>query len=122
MTKPKRVLTLAIMPVLLVPASLFAEEGYPGYGYEPTAGEHIGEREYLPYLDIGYPQRVFWGDTHLHTSYSTGAGMTGSTDSHTSLATTEETTTSVRHRWPSPQTMSIASGSRSPVFVSSRGA
>jgi hypothetical protein len=68
-----------------------ANSDCPGsYGYEPTAADHIGEREYSPYLDIGYPQRVFWGDTHLHTSYSTGAGMTGSTDSNTSLAITEE--------------------------------
>jgi hypothetical protein len=37
----------------------------------------IGEKEYCPYLDRGYPQRVFWGDTHCHTSYSTDAGMLG---------------------------------------------
>ncbi|HXV63914.1 MAG TPA: DUF3604 domain-containing protein [Vicinamibacteria bacterium] len=36
-----------------------------------------GRREYSPYLDHGYPQRVFWGDTHVHTSYSTDAGMVG---------------------------------------------
>ena len=54
-----------------------AEETYPGYGYEPTPGQHLGEKEYSPYLDIGYPQHVFWGDTHLHTSLSTDAGMIG---------------------------------------------
>ena len=37
----------------------------------------IGGREYSPYLNRGYPQRVFWGDTHVHTSYSTDAGMIG---------------------------------------------
>jgi len=37
----------------------------------------IGEKEYSPYLQRGYPQRVFWGDTHTHTSYSTDAGMVG---------------------------------------------
>ncbi|MHC4369286.1 MAG: DUF3604 domain-containing protein [Planctomycetota bacterium] len=37
----------------------------------------IGEKEYCPYLDRGYPQRVFWGDTHCHSSYSTDAGMFG---------------------------------------------
>ncbi len=37
----------------------------------------IGRREYSPYLNRGYPQQVFWGDTHLHTSYSTDAGMIG---------------------------------------------
>ncbi len=37
----------------------------------------FGEKEYSPYLHRGYPQRVFWGDTHTHTSYSTDAGMIG---------------------------------------------
>ena len=37
----------------------------------------IGIKEYSPYLDRGFPQRVFWGDTHVHTSYSTDAGMVG---------------------------------------------
>ena len=37
----------------------------------------LGRKEYSPYLHRGYPQRVFWGDTHLHTSYSTDAGMIG---------------------------------------------
>ena len=37
----------------------------------------LGKPEYSPYLDEGYPQRVFFGDTHVHTSYSTDAGMLG---------------------------------------------
>jgi hypothetical protein len=37
----------------------------------------IGKSEYSPYLDHGYPDRVYFGDTHLHTSYSTDAGMLG---------------------------------------------
>ncbi|MEJ2548845.1 MAG: DUF3604 domain-containing protein [Gemmatimonadota bacterium] len=37
----------------------------------------LGREEYSPYLHEGYPQRVFWGDTHLHTAYSTAAGMIG---------------------------------------------
>jgi len=37
----------------------------------------IGQKEYSPYLDRGYPDRVYFGDTHLHTSYSTDAGMFG---------------------------------------------
>ena len=37
----------------------------------------IGEPEFSPYLYQAYPQQVYWGDTHLHTSYSTDAGMLG---------------------------------------------
>ncbi|WP_170424972.1 DUF3604 domain-containing protein [Ruegeria arenilitoris] len=37
----------------------------------------IGQKHYSPYLDRSYPNRVFFGDTHLHTSYSTDAGMLG---------------------------------------------
>jgi hypothetical protein len=31
--------------------------------------------EHSPYLEHNYPDRVFWGDTHVHTSYPTDAGM-----------------------------------------------
>lgn len=37
----------------------------------------LGKKEYSPYLEHGYPNRVYFGDTHLHTSYSTDAGMLG---------------------------------------------
>lgn len=77
MNKLTRLPAAAIVAAFLFPVAALAEETYPGYGYQPTEGDHLGEREYSPYLDIGYPQRVFWGDTHLHTSYSTDAGMIG---------------------------------------------
>ena len=37
----------------------------------------LGKAEYSPYLEHGYPDRVYFGDTHLHTAYSTDAGMLG---------------------------------------------
>ncbi|MDH5426696.1 MAG: DUF3604 domain-containing protein [Nitrospirota bacterium] len=40
---------------------------------------NIGKQQYSPYLHQSYPNRVFWGDTHLHTTYSTDAGMIGNT-------------------------------------------
>ena len=35
--------------------------------------------EYSPYAGDSFPIRVFFGDTHLHTSWSTDAGMIGTT-------------------------------------------
>lgn len=37
------------------------------------------KKEYSPYADDHYPNRVLFGDTHLHSSWSTDAGMAGAT-------------------------------------------
>ncbi|WP_235871352.1 DUF3604 domain-containing protein [Shimia sediminis] len=37
----------------------------------PTKGE------YSPFVGQDFPNRVFWGDSHLHTSYSWDAGLVG---------------------------------------------
>ena len=34
--------------------------------------------KYSPYPAQDFPNNVYFGDTHLHTSYSTDAGMIGS--------------------------------------------
>jgi hypothetical protein len=38
-----------------------------------------GARQYSPYPKQTFPNRVFFGDTHCHTSYSADAGMVGNT-------------------------------------------
>jgi Protein of unknown function (DUF3604) len=44
----------------------------------PPPGE-IDKSKYSPYPEETFPNRVYFGDTHLHTSYSTDAGMVGNT-------------------------------------------
>ena len=34
-------------------------------------------KAYSPYAQRGFPDRVFWGDTHLHTGLSMDAGLFG---------------------------------------------
>lgn len=57
------VLSSALVPV----ATALAQHAAP---QRPT-------REYSPNLTANYPDRVFFGDTHLHTSFSADAGMVG---------------------------------------------
>ena len=35
--------------------------------------------DYSPYVDQHFPQTVYFGDTHLHTSWSADAGLAGAT-------------------------------------------
>ena len=46
---------------------------------EDLPGTQPGTRAYSPYPGQDYPNQVFFGDTHLHTSYSADAGMVGNT-------------------------------------------
>ena len=59
--------------VFLLAGTLLAISAY--------AAEQGGNKKpvYSPYVDANYPQRVFWGDSHLHTSYSWDAGLVGDT-------------------------------------------
>lgn len=46
--------------------------------FTPTRDNVSGpKKEYSPFVDDHYPDNVYFGDTHLHTSWSTDAGMAG---------------------------------------------
>ena len=60
--------------LLLAPLGAYAAESYDA----PPPAE-IDKSKYSPYPQQDFPDRVFFGDTHLHTSYSADAGMIGNT-------------------------------------------
>ena len=52
----------------------------PGQEWNPQR-EHVSDKkpEYSPYVEWHFPQQVFFGDTHHHSSYSFDSGMFGNT-------------------------------------------
>jgi len=74
--KRLRIVMSSAVALLVVTLGFFSAVG-PAFAQELAIEPQQGHKEYSPYLDRGYPQRVFWGDTHLHTSYSTDAGIIG---------------------------------------------
>ena len=67
--------TSVLMMVFALPSQ--AEEA----NSKPTSltNARSSNDSYSPYLNDKYPDNVFFGDTHLHTSYSTDAGFFGAT-------------------------------------------
>ena len=63
----------SILPALL---SAVVTVG-PVSAYDDAPGTLPGVRQYSPYPAQDFPNRVFFGDTHCHTTYSADAGMVG---------------------------------------------
>ena len=70
---------ISAVTVLAIPGLVLAQTGagHPEDMLEPA-------EIYSPYVertvtDSNLADGVYWGDTHLHTSYSTDAGMMGNT-------------------------------------------
>src|SRR5512137_1024364 len=62
---------------LLSAGSLFLANAAQAQFDDPFMAK--GAKPYSPYPEQNFPNRVFFGDTHLHTSYSTDAGLVGNT-------------------------------------------
>ena len=59
----------------------FAQDGQPTGSDFAVSRDNVSQKEpvYSPYVGQSHPDRVYWGDSHLHTSYSWDAGLVGNT-------------------------------------------
>jgi hypothetical protein len=73
--KPRRNMARACL-FLSTAILVFAAAEAQAQDAPPPTREQIN---YSPYPGQDYPNQVFFGDTHLHTAYSTDAGMVGCT-------------------------------------------
>ena len=69
------VIVTSLIGLLLSPAAVFAYIGET----EVTAKDFEEKRVYSPYVGRAYPDKVLFGDTHLHTKFSPDAGLIGTT-------------------------------------------
>ena len=67
----KRSILISLISVMV---GLFLSGQVMAQDAPPPSGKKV---EYSPYPDKTFPNNVYFGDTHLHTSYSTDAGMVG---------------------------------------------
>ena len=104
--------TIAAVAVLTTAVEASAQLPAPPDGLLSNAYQGT---QYSPYAGRGFPSRVYWGDTHLHTGLSMDAGAFGNTlelDEAYRFARGEEVTTSAGQKArsvPSPWKSSLQS-------------
>jgi hypothetical protein len=74
----KHIVFLLSFLVLPGGSALGAEKGQEKWYAVPEEGEQVEQpKPYSPYVDQHFPQQVFFGDTHFHSSLSVDSGMIG---------------------------------------------
>ncbi len=76
---PTRACSISILAVLY--GILIVGSAATGFAQIVPAEESLSDlypgKAYSPYAERSFPDRVFWGDTHLHTALSMDAGLFG---------------------------------------------
>lgn len=76
----KRILLYALVLALALPGTflLIADSAWAQFqpSRESLSDQYPG-KAYSPYAQRSFPDRVYWGDTHLHTGLSVDAGLFG---------------------------------------------
>jgi hypothetical protein len=81
MANPRSKLLCTVRNLLALNVTLFVVLSGPALGQLMPDSTHLVEqpKPYSPYVDQYFPQRVFFGDTHFHSSLSVDSGMIGNT-------------------------------------------
>jgi hypothetical protein len=75
MTSKYLSLLACILSLVLVPATLLASDIGQPRPWKPS--EFYPGKAYSPYAKRSFPDRLYWGETHLHTGVSLDAGLFG---------------------------------------------
>src|SRR5262245_63967059 len=73
----RRLLISCVAIVALVPCLMLLGVAGKGLLAETAAAQEKAGPNYSPYANRSYATRVYWGDQHLHTSFSPDAGLVG---------------------------------------------
>ena len=74
-------ITIGLLFCLTLSAQALGQDGQSMGTDFAISRENVPEARttYSPFVGYDYPNRVYWGDSHLHTSYSWDAGLVGNT-------------------------------------------